>query len=109
LPEAPTACGTWWWPEPVSKALAASLTLAMLAWLPVEAVWSLMDGWAQLVSEVDRATSYAQIDQGSGRFRKVISNEIPLKDPVGDRLVEAAVRYRNQWSACFGDNGWRFG
>nr|WP_224249077.1 hypothetical protein [Hyalangium gracile] len=204
----------WLLPEPVSKVLAASLTVALLAWLPVQAVWSLMDGWGALVQEVDRATSYAQIEQASERFRKVMgentarvlvllvttvlsggaarfaaklpklpgferaaawaearglrlaaaaeveavaaaeeqtftlmvrrpgssgavaagetaaarasvttlirhrggnqqvflengqrwhlrpgqsSNEIPLSDPVGDRLVESAVRYRNQW------------
>lgn len=62
----------WMLPEPVSKALAASLTLALLAWLPAHTVWSLMDGWAALVHEVDRATSYAQIEQASERFRKVM-------------------------------------
>ena len=62
----------WVLPEPVSKALAASLTLALLAWLPAHTVWSLMDGWAALVHEVDRATSYAQIEQASERFRKVM-------------------------------------
>jgi hypothetical protein len=62
----------WLLPEPVSKVLAASLTVAMLAWLPVQAVWSLMDGWGALVQEVDRATSYAQIEQASERFRKVM-------------------------------------
>lgn len=62
----------WLLPEPVSKVLAASLTVAMLAWLPVQAVWSLLDGWGALVQEVDRATSYAQIEQASERFRKVM-------------------------------------
>lgn len=62
----------WLLPEPVSKALAASLTLALLAWLPAHTVWSLMDGWAALVHEVDRATSYAQIEQAAERFRKVM-------------------------------------
>jgi hypothetical protein len=62
----------WLLPEPMSKALAASLTLALLAWLPAHTVWSLMDGWAALVHEVDRATSYAQIEQAAERFRKVM-------------------------------------
>ncbi|WP_224244860.1 SitA5 family polymorphic toxin [Hyalangium gracile] len=62
----------WLLPEPVSKALAASLTVALLAWLPVQALWSLMDGWALLVREVDRATSYGQIEQASERFRRVM-------------------------------------
>ncbi|HVG60258.1 MAG TPA: hypothetical protein VNA24_16995 [Hyalangium sp.] len=62
----------WLLPEPVSKALAASLTLALLAWIPAKMLWSLMDGWAALVHAVDRATSYAQIEQAAERFRKLM-------------------------------------
>jgi hypothetical protein len=62
----------WLLPEPVSKALAASLTLALLAWMPAHMLWNLMDGWAALVHEVDRATSYTQIEQAAERFRKLI-------------------------------------
>lgn len=62
----------WLLPEPVSKALAASLTLALLAWLPAHTVWSLMDGWSALVHDVDRATSYAQVEQAAERFRKLM-------------------------------------
>lgn len=62
----------WLLPEPVSKLLAASLTLALLAWLPVHTVWSLMDGWARLVHEVDRATSYEEIEEASGRFSQLM-------------------------------------
>jgi hypothetical protein len=62
----------WLLPEPVSKALAASLTLALLAWIPAKMLWSLMDGWAALVHEVDRATSYAQIEQAAERFRRLM-------------------------------------
>jgi len=62
----------WLLPEPVSKALAASMTLALLAWLPMHTVWSLMDGWARLVHEVDRATSYSEIEAASARFRKAM-------------------------------------
>ncbi|WP_224250087.1 SitA5 family polymorphic toxin [Hyalangium gracile] len=62
----------WLLPEPVSKAVAASLTLALLAWLPVHSVWSLMDGWGLMVHEVDRATSYEQIEEASGRFSRTM-------------------------------------
>jgi hypothetical protein len=62
----------WLLPEPTSKLLAASLTLALLAWLPVHTLWSLMDGWAQLVHEVDRATSWEQMEQASERFSRVM-------------------------------------
>jgi hypothetical protein len=78
----------WLLPEPVSKALVAGLTLALLAWLPAKMVWSLMDGWAVLVHEVDRATSYEQIEQAAERFRKVMGESTAH---VIIMLVTAAV------------------
>lgn len=62
----------WLLPEPATKFLAASLTLAMLAWLPVHTLWELMDGWAQFVHEVDRATTYGEIKEASERFSKLM-------------------------------------
>lgn len=62
----------WLLPEPASKLLAASLTLALLAWLPVHTLWTLMDGWARLGHEADRATSFEQLEQASERFSQVI-------------------------------------
>jgi hypothetical protein len=78
----------WLLPEPVSKALAASLTLALLAWIPAKMLWSLMDGWAALVHEVDRATSYEQIEQAAGRFRRLMGENTAH---VLVMLVTAAV------------------
>jgi hypothetical protein len=62
----------WLLPEPASKLLAAGLTLAMLAWLPVHTLWSLMDGWARLAHEADRATSFEALENASERFSKVM-------------------------------------
>ncbi|MFL5346782.1 MAG: hypothetical protein ACJ8AT_18530 [Hyalangium sp.] len=62
----------WLLPEPTSKLLAAGLTVALLAWLPVHTLWSLMDEWGQLVHDVDRATRYEQIEQASEKFRRAI-------------------------------------
>ena len=53
-------------------AVVMGVFVALLAWLPVHTLWSLMDGWAALVHEVDRATSYEQIEQAAGRFRRLI-------------------------------------
>ncbi|MFL5349366.1 MAG: hypothetical protein ACJ8AT_31585 [Hyalangium sp.] len=58
----------WLLPEPVSKVVAAGLTLALLAWLPVRTLWGLMDDWGQLVHDVDRATSFEQVQEASARF-----------------------------------------
>jgi hypothetical protein len=62
----------WLLPEPASKVLAAGLTVALLAWLPVHTLWSLMDGWGQLVHEVDVATRYEQIEEASEKFSRVM-------------------------------------
>jgi hypothetical protein len=35
-----------------------------------------MDGWAQLVHEVDRATSYEQIEEASGRFSRTMGENV---------------------------------
>jgi hypothetical protein len=51
-------------------------------------LWSLMDGWAALVHEVDRATSYEQIEQAAERFRTLIGENTAH---VLIMLVTAAV------------------
>jgi hypothetical protein len=58
----------WLLPEPVSKVLAAALTVGLIAWLGVSTVWNLMDGWAVLVREVDGAYSVAQLRAAGERF-----------------------------------------
>jgi hypothetical protein len=62
----------WLLPEPASKLLAAGMTLALLAWLSAATLWELMDGWARLVHEVDRATSFAQVQEAGERFSRVM-------------------------------------
>ena len=57
----------WAMPEPVSKGLAATLTAGLIAYLGVDTVWSLIQGWRLLVAEADRATTFAQLrEAGSG-------------------------------------------
>jgi hypothetical protein len=62
----------WLLPEPVSKLVAAGLTLALLAWLPVSTLWGLMDGWGRLVHEVDRATSFEQVEEAGAKFSRAL-------------------------------------
>jgi hypothetical protein len=62
----------WLIPEPLSKGLAAGLTVALIAWLGVETVWSLMDGWAQLVYEADRATTFAKLRTAGEKYSRVL-------------------------------------
>jgi hypothetical protein len=62
----------WVVPEPVTKGVAALMTLAFIAWLGVDTVWNLMNGWAQLVREADRATTFEQLEEAGRKFSKVM-------------------------------------
>lgn len=62
----------WSLPDPASKALAAGLTVALLGWLGVDTVWSLMRGWVRLTEDAHRATSFAQLSAAGERFGRVM-------------------------------------
>ncbi len=64
----------WLLPEPVSKVLAAALTVGLIAWLGVSTVWKLMDGWAVLVREVDGASSVAQLRAAGEKFGTLVGD-----------------------------------
>jgi hypothetical protein len=65
-------------PEPVSKGVAALLTLGAMAYLGWDTVWRLIDGWLVLRKEVDRATTFEQIHASGAKF--------------GDTMGEKAAR-----------------
>ncbi|HLL03155.1 MAG TPA: hypothetical protein VK539_21415 [Myxococcaceae bacterium] len=62
----------WLVPEPLTKGLAALISIGLLAWLGAQTVWELMDGWARLVHEADRATTFEELEQAGRRFSKVM-------------------------------------
>ncbi|KFE67633.1 hypothetical protein [Hyalangium minutum] len=62
----------WMLPEPVSKVLAASLTVGLIAWLGGSTVWNLMDGWVVLVKEVDGASSVTQVRAAGEKYGRVL-------------------------------------
>ena len=64
----------WAVPEPVSKGLAAGLTVGLMAYLGVDTVWGLMRGWVRLVREVDRATTFAELREAGERYGKVMGS-----------------------------------
>ncbi|MCE9668487.1 AHH domain-containing protein [Myxococcus stipitatus] len=51
----------WSLPEPVSKGAATLMTAVAIAYLGVDTVWRLLDGWISLVRQVERATTFEQI------------------------------------------------
>ncbi|MFE8598891.1 SitA5 family polymorphic toxin [Archangium violaceum] len=62
----------WSIPEPASKGLAASLTAGLIAYLGVDTVWSLIQGWRLLVAEADQATTFAELRAAGERFGRVM-------------------------------------
>nr|WP_225413134.1 hypothetical protein [Stigmatella hybrida] len=59
-------------PEPVTKGVAALLTLGAMAYLGWDTVWRLIDGWLVLMKEVDRATTFDGIHVSGEKFGGVM-------------------------------------
>ncbi len=55
-------------PEPVSKGIAALMTLGAMAYLGWDTVWRLIDGWLVLMKEVDKATTFDGIYASGEKF-----------------------------------------
>jgi hypothetical protein len=68
-------------PEPVSKGIAAMLTLGAMAYLGWDTVWRLIDGWLVLMKEVDQATTFDGISTSGEKFG----------DTMGEKAARAFV------------------
>jgi hypothetical protein len=65
--------GLWLVPEPLlSKGIAATLTVALIAYLGWDTVWSLVQGWRVLAKEVEAATTFSMMDAGIPRRSKAL-------------------------------------
>jgi hypothetical protein len=62
----------WSLPEPVSKGLAALITATAIAYLGVDTVWTLLEGWMALVRKVDRATTFEQLSEAGEAYGEVL-------------------------------------
>lgn len=62
-------------PEPVTKGVAALLTLGAMAYLGWDTVWRLIDGWLVLMREVDRATTFDELYASGERFGAVMGEK----------------------------------
>ena len=68
-------------PEPVTKAVAALMTLGAVAYLGWDTVWRLIDGWLVLMKEVDKATTFDELAASGEKFGEV----------MGERAARAFV------------------
>ena len=62
-------------PEPVSKGVAALLTLGAMAYLGWDTVWRLIDGWLVLMKEVERATTFDELHATGEKFGNVMGEK----------------------------------
>ncbi|HEX5754335.1 MAG TPA: HNH endonuclease [Archangium sp.] len=62
-------------PEPVSKAIVITLTAWMVAYLGMDTVKSLLDGWRQMRADALRARSFAQLRAAGERFGALIGTQ----------------------------------
>ncbi|NPD27481.1 AHH domain-containing protein [Corallococcus exiguus] len=62
----------WSLPEPVSKGIAALMTATAIAYLGVDTVWGLLDGWLTLVKQADRALTFDDLREAGEGYGKVL-------------------------------------
>ncbi|WP_395841647.1 hypothetical protein [Cystobacter fuscus] len=51
------------------------LTVALVAWLGIDTVWGLMDGWAELVMKAREATTFDELREAGAGFAKVLGTD----------------------------------
>ncbi|WNG41808.1 hypothetical protein F0U61_05185 [Archangium violaceum] len=104
----------WLVPEPLSKGLAASLSVVLLAWLGVDAMWGLLDGWASMAHHAHEATTFEELREAGEEFGRVIGTNaaraliLAVATLSGRMMGEAATYLRSlprfnqvqaQWAA----------
>ena len=62
----------WLLPEPATKAVAALISIGLLAWLGAQTLWELVEGWGRLAHEADRATTLEELREAGRRYSRVM-------------------------------------
>jgi len=91
----------WLLPEPSTKAVAAALSVVLLAWLGVDAMWGLMDSWASMAHRAHEATTFDELREAGEAFGRVIGTDaaraliLAVATLSGRTLGEVAVHVRS--------------
>ncbi|MBN9688354.1 AHH domain-containing protein [Corallococcus sp. NCSPR001] len=64
--------GLWLLPEPVSKGVAATMTAVLIAYLGIDTVWSLIQGWMRLSEAVAEATTFDALRDAGEQYGEVM-------------------------------------
>jgi hypothetical protein len=92
----------WAAPEPaVTKGLAAVLTVVLVGWLGVDAVWGLVDGWARMAHQAHQARTFEELRTAGEQYAKVIGTDaaraliLAVASLTGRTLGDVAARVRS--------------
>jgi hypothetical protein len=104
----------WLLPEPSTKVVAAGLSVLLLAWLGLDAMWGLLDGWASMAHRAHEATTFEELREAGEAFGKRIGTDaaraliLAVATLSGRTLGEVATHLRSlprfnqvqaQWAA----------
>ncbi|WP_235216889.1 hypothetical protein [Archangium violaceum] len=90
----------WLVPEPTTKLLAAGLSVVLVAWLGVDTLWGLMDGWAAIATRAHEATTFAELREAGEGFARVLGTDaaramlLAVGALTGRTVGEVAARVR---------------
>jgi hypothetical protein len=62
-------------PEPITKFIAAWVTVGLILWIGAKTLYTLITGWFQLMEEVKVATTFEEIREAGEKFGKLFSRE----------------------------------
>ncbi|HZH77244.1 MAG TPA: hypothetical protein VEY88_14540, partial [Archangium sp.] len=91
----------WLLPEPTTKAIAAGLSVLLLAWLGVDAVWGLLDGWVSMAHQAHEATTFEELREAGEAFGRRIGRDaaraliLAVATLSGRTLSEVATHLRS--------------
>jgi hypothetical protein len=95
-----TYLALWLVPEPTTKLLAAGLSVVLVAWLGVDTLWGLMDGWAALAARAHEASTFTELREAGEGFGRVLGTDaaramiLAVGALTGRTLGEVAARVR---------------
>ena len=95
-----TYMALWLVPEPTTKLLAAGLSVVLVAWLGVDTLWGLMDGWATMATRAHEASTFAELREAGEGCGRVLGTDaaramiLAVGALTGRTLGEVAARVR---------------